>query len=88
MLSELSQKEKEIQHMMSFISGIQYMVQMNISTFKKRLMDLDKKLVVVKGEGKGEAVGWTGSLGENICKLLHLERICNEILLYSTGNYF
>ena len=33
---------------------------MNLSTDKK-LMDLEKRLVITKGEGKG--VGWTGSLG-------------------------
>ena len=34
-------------------------------------------------KGDGEEVGWTGSR----FKLLHLERISNEVLLYSTGNY-
>ena len=33
---------------------------MSLST-EKKLMDLQKRLVVVKGEGEG--VGWTGSLG-------------------------
>ena len=33
---------------------------MNLSTDKK-LMDLENRLVVAKGEGKG--VGWTGNLG-------------------------
>ena len=33
---------------------------MNLSTGKK-LMDLENRLVVAKGEGEG--VGWTGSLG-------------------------
>ena len=28
---------------------------------EKKLMDMEKRLVVAKGEGKG--VGWTGSLG-------------------------
>ena len=34
------------------------MAQMNLST-EKKLMDLENRLVVAKGEG----VGWTGSLG-------------------------
>jgi len=34
------------------------MAQMNLST-KKKLMDLENRLVVAKGEG----VGWTGSVG-------------------------
>ena len=35
------------------------MAQMNLSTEKKS-MDLENRLVVAKGEGKG--VGWTGNL--------------------------
>ena len=38
------------------------MAQMNLST-EKKLMDLDNRLVVAKGEGEGEGVGWIGSLG-------------------------
>ena len=33
---------------------------MNLST-KKKLMDLENRLVVAKGEGEG--VGWTGNFG-------------------------
>ena len=33
---------------------------MNLST-EKRFMDMENRLVVAKGEGKG--VGWTGNLG-------------------------
>ena len=36
------------------------MAQMNPST-EKKIMDLENRLVVAKGEGDG--VGWTGSLG-------------------------
>ena len=36
------------------------MAQMNLYT-EKKLMDLENRLVVVKGEGEG--VGWTGNLG-------------------------
>ena len=36
------------------------MVQMNPST-EKKIMDMEKRLVVAKGEGEG--VGWTGNLG-------------------------
>ena len=36
------------------------MAQMNLST-EKKIMDLENRLVVVKGEGEG--VGWIGSLG-------------------------
>ena len=57
---------------------------MNLST-KKKLMDLENRLVVAKGEGEGVGVDWES--GVNRCKLLHLEWISNEILLHSTENY-
>ena len=48
-------------------------------------MDLENRRVAAKGEGEG--VGWTGSLGLiDANKLLYLEWMSNEILLYSTGN--
>jgi len=59
-LSEVSQKEKDKYHMISLISGISYMAQMNLST-EKKIMDMEDRLVVA--EGQGEGVGWMGSLG-------------------------
>ena len=38
-------------------------------------------------QGGGEESGMDWEFGVNRCKLLHLEWISNEILLYSTGNY-
>ena len=58
------------------------MAQMNIST-EKKIVDIENKLAVAKEEG-GE-MDW--EFGVNRCKLLPLEWISNEILLYSTGNY-
>ena len=56
---------------------------MNLST-ENKLMDLENRLVVAKGEG----LGWIGNLGLiDADYLLPLEWIGNEILLYSTGNY-
>ena len=57
------------------------MAQMNLST-EKKIMDLENRLVVAKGEGEG--VGWIGGLGYS---RLPSEWISNEILLCSTGNY-
>ena len=37
------------------------MAQMNLSMRQNRLTDIEKRLVVTKGEGLEEA--WTGSLG-------------------------
>ena len=57
---------------------------MNLST-EKKCMDLENRLVVAKGQGRGSGVD--GELGVNRCKLLPLELTSNEILLCSTGNY-
>ena len=56
---------------------------MYLST-EKKLTDLEKRLVIAKGKG------WVWDrleFGVSRCKLMHLEWISNEILLYSTGNY-
>ena len=60
------------------------MVQMNLST-EKKLMDLENRLVVANGWREGSGMDW--EFGVNRRKLLHLEWISNEILLYSTRNY-
>jgi len=52
---------------------------MNIFT-ENKLMDFENRLVVAKVE---EGVGWAEYLGVSRCKLLHLEWISNETLLYS-----
>ena len=59
-MSEISQKEKDKYHMISLTSGISSMAQMNLSA-EKKIMDLENRLVVAKGEGEG--VGWLGILG-------------------------
>ena len=46
-LSEMSQEEKDKYLMISLISGIYYMAQMNLST-EKKIMDMGKRLVVAK----------------------------------------
>ena len=50
-----------------------------------RLIDRDSRLVVAKEEMVGSGMDW--EFGFNRCKLLHSERISNEVLLYSTGIY-
>ena len=59
------------------------MAQMNLS-IEKKLMDLENRLVDAKGEGES-GMDWESVV--NRCKLLPLEWISIEILLYSTGNY-
>jgi len=58
---------------------------MNLSTEKKKITDLENRLVVA--QGKGEGSGSDRELGVNGCKLLLMEWIYNEILLCSTENY-
>ena len=52
---------------------------------RNRLTDMENRLVVVKGDGGWRGMDW--EFGVSKCKLLHLEWISNEVLLYSTGNY-
>ena len=74
----LSQKEKDEYHI-SLICGIQNVAQMILSTEQTQR----HRLVVAKWGGS--RMDW--EFGVSICKLLHLEWISNEVLLYSTGNY-
>ena len=46
---------------------------------------MENRFVVAKGEGERSEMD--GEFGVSICKLLHLEWISNEVLLYSSGNY-
>ena len=46
---------------------------------------MENRLVADKGEGEGS--GMDKEFGVGRCKLLHLEWISTEVLLYSTGNY-
>ena len=59
-LSEVNQKEKDKYNMISQISGIEYTAQKKLSA-EKKLIDMENRLVVAKGEAEG--VGWIWSLG-------------------------
>ena len=82
-LSEVSQKEKDKYHMISLISGISYSAQTNLSTEKKETHGLGEQTCGCHEGGSG--MDWESGIRR--CKLLHLEGISNEILLYGTGNY-
>jgi len=59
---------------------------MNLSTDQKQIMDRETRTVVAKREReRGSEMDW--EFGVSRYKLLHLEQISNEALLYSTGNY-
>ena len=48
--------------------------------------DIENRFVVDKRKGKGE--GWMGwELEISRCKLLHIERVNIQVLLYNIGNY-
>ena len=51
-LNEVSQKEKDKYHMISLISGISYLAQVNLST-ENKILDMENRLVIVKGDGLG-----------------------------------
>ena len=72
--------------MISLISGIQYMAQVNLST-EKKIMVTEKRLVVAEGEGEG--VRWFGSLGlTNYCLWNGLAmRFCSVALGTSLVTY-
>ena len=59
MLSEVSQNEKEIPCDITYIWNLIQGTK-KLST-ENKVMDLENRLVVAKGEGEG--VGWTGNLG-------------------------
>ena len=59
------------------------MAQMNLSTEKKQTHGHGEQTCGCQGGGRG--MNW--EFGVSRGKLLHLEWISNEILLYSTGNY-
>ena len=56
---------------------------MNLSTEKKQTHGRREHTCGCQGGGSG--MDW--EFGVSKCKLLHLEQISNETLLYSIGNY-
>ena len=61
------------------------MAQTTLPTEKKHTHGLGEQTCGCQGGGGGSRMDW--ELGVSRCKLLHLEWINNETLLYSTGNY-
>ena len=46
---------------------------------------MENRLVIARGQGRGS--GMDGEFRVIRCKLIDLEWISNEVLLYRTGNY-
>ena len=60
------------------------MAQKNLFTDKKQTHGHREQTCGCQGGGGGSGMYW--EFGVSRCKLLNLEWISNEILLYSTGN--
>ena len=56
----------------------------DLSTKQTQIMDMEGRPVFAGGDG-GER-GMDGEFGAGRCRLLHLERMGDGVLLYSTGN--
>ena len=52
---------------------------------RNRLVDIENRLVVAKGERGGRGMDW--EFGISRYKLLCIKQINNKDLLYNTGNY-
>ena len=62
------------------------MTQMNLSMKQKQTHRHREQTCGCQGErGRGGGMDW--EFGVSRCKLLHIEWIHNNVLLYSTGNY-
>ena len=56
---------------------------MNLSTEKKQTHEYGEQTCGCQGGGEGSGMEWELEISR--CKLLHLEWISNEVLLFSTG---
>ena len=61
------------------------MAQMNLSTYRNRLTDIENRLVVAKGKDVGAGLKW--EIGVSRCKLLYIEWINNKVPLCSKENH-
>ena len=76
-----SERERQIPYDVTYTWNLIYGT--NEPFHRKKIMDMENRLVVAKGGGSG--MEWEAGINRH--KLLHLELISNEILLYSRGNY-
>ena len=82
-LRVVSHKEKDKYHIISHIWNLIYGT--DESFYRKETHGLREQTCDCQGGGKESGMDWVCAVSR--CKLLHLEWISNEILLYSTGNY-
>ena len=79
-LSEVYQKEKDKYHMWNLKYG-----KTNLPKEQKQTHRHGGRTCGCQGDGRGRRMD--SEFGVSRCKLLHLEWISNEVLLYSAGNY-
>ena len=63
------------------------MWHLNIAQMNLSIKQTHRHREQICGCQGGEGRGMDGEFGVSRCKLLHLERRSNEVLLHSTGNY-
>ena len=83
-LSEVCQKEKDKYHMVSLMESNIWHKRIYLQN-RNKLMNMEYRLEVAKEYAGRSGMDW--EFGVSRCKLLHLDWISNEILLYSTRNY-
>ena len=80
-----SKSEKDKYHMISHMHNLKYDNKQTYLWNRKRITDIENRLVIAKGVGGDEGMKW--EFGVSRCKLLYIEWINNKVLLYYTGNY-
>ena len=81
-LSEASQKEKDKNHIITYMWNQQYDT-MNLSTDRNRLTDQEDRPVVAKEETEWGRMNW--EFGISRCKLLYREQINNSSYCIAQG---
>ena len=77
-------RERQISYDITYMWNIKY-DKMNLSTKQKQThRHREQTCGCLGGAGWG---GMDGEFGFSRCKLLHIERVNNKVLLYNTGNY-
>ena len=79
-----SERERQIPYGITYIWNLMYRTHEPLSTEKKQTHELGEQTYGCQGGGGGSGMGWEFEV--NRCKLLYLEWMSNEILLYSTRN--
>ena len=74
-----SERERQISYDITYIWNLKHGT--NEPKNRNRLSDIENKFVIAKGEGEGS--GMDRKFGVSRCKLLHLEWMSNEVILYS-----